>query len=100
MPQQQVYHVEPAADEFSWVVKEASGKAIVQTQSKTDAVCEARRLAQHHGLAQVKIHAADGTCEEHRYGKNLRNARKPRPTAVSAAWNAESHTRRVVTSAS
>lgn len=71
-----VYVVEPR-DGGDWAAqRRGTERAAVVTESKADAISEARRLAQQHRLSQVVIKNADGKIErEHTYGEDPRRHR-------------------------
>jgi hypothetical protein len=66
-----VYDVEPR-DSGRWAAQRSgSSRAASVSDSKADAIAEARRLAQQYPLSQVRIRNADGRVErEYTYGQD------------------------------
>ena len=72
-PKRVVYTVEPR-DGGDWAAqRRGTERAAVVTKNKSDAINDARRLAQQHPLSQVVIQNEDGEFErEYTYGKDPR----------------------------
>lgn len=75
MSKRVVYDVEPRAGGEWAAQRRGTERAAVVTENKSDAVNEARRLAQQNTLGQVVIHKDDGTIQrEYTYGKDPRRS--------------------------
>jgi hypothetical protein len=73
MSKRVVYDVEPREGGEWAAQRRGTGRAAVVTENKSDAINEARRLAQQNTLSQVVIHKDDGTIQrEYTYGKDPR----------------------------
>jgi len=70
-PKRVVYHVEPREGGQWATQRSGTSRAASVSDNKSDAIAEARRLAQQHPLGQVKIHGEDGRIErEYTYGED------------------------------
>jgi hypothetical protein len=71
-----IYEVEPRPSGDWAAQRRGSGRAATVTESKSQAVTEARRLAQQHPLSQVVIKGENGRVErEFTYGEDPRDKR-------------------------
>jgi Uncharacterized protein conserved in bacteria (DUF2188) len=67
-----VYDVEPRPGGDWAVQRRGTSRATEVTESKSRAIADARRLAQHHALGQVVVRTEDGEIErEFTYGADL-----------------------------
>lgn len=70
-PRRVVYDVEPRPNGEWATQRRGTERAAAVTENKTDAITEARRLAQQHPLSQVVIRGADGRIQrEYTYGED------------------------------